>query len=673
MQKYEVPTKWRLLLSDRKRPLREAALQLSELRRSNYCSFLQHLEWTQELQAELEILDYSIPEAKMVPQPDGSLYLPVAGLAEKRPSVLRGDRVVAHKRGDSAGYRGTVTFVGRDGVSVRFARKFHSSFIRGEACAIQFQVNRFPARRCHQAIECIKNEESSSNRLTPSLWRFLNEQDTDDVLIPDLPVPKMWFNSNLNDRQKQAIIFITQAPASTIPYIVYGPAGTGKTTTIIESIKQLAQNSENKILVTAPSNSAADLLVQRLARGSTFGKKLFRLNAVYRAAESVPEDIREYCHTENTLWRVPPDFESKQIIVSTCISAGTLYGLGVAANHFTHVFIDEAAQATEQETIASFAGMATTAKLVLSGDPRQLGPIVSSALAKQFGMDISLLERLFLNNDPYRRDDRYQHYGFYCPLFLTKLVDNYRSHPNLLKLPSSMFYDDELQPKADKVETTMFSRWEHLKNPNVPLIFHNVQGKDEQEGNSPSFFNTAEVSTLVSYVQKILDFKGVRPEDIGIISPYNKQCAKIRSALQSTFKQRNDIARKITVGSVEVFQGQERRVILISTVRSSTEWFGHDARFNLGFLKNAKRLNVSITRAKALLVVVGNAEILKHDPNWRTLVKYAVDNGCYEGRAVSLDEDEPDVLDLLGDVGGQEGQPEADATLDIARRPTDDI
>ena len=135
--------------------------------------------------------------------------------------------------------------------------------------------------------------------------------------------------------------------------------------------------------------------------------------------------------------------------------------------------------------------------------------------------------------------------------------------------------------------------------------------------------------TVVDYIEDLLSTRefGIRvsAKEIGVISPYRRQVQKIRARLAA--KNINDV----TVGATEEFQGQERRVVIMSTVRSSPEFMAMDEKHKLGFLKNPKRFNVSITRAKALLIVVGNPHILSQDSNWKALINYAVEEGGYVG------------------------------------------
>ena len=113
----------------------------------------------------------------------------------------------------------------------------------------------------------------------------------------------------------------------------------------------------------------------------------------------------------------------------------------------------------------------------------------------------------------------------YDSRILTKLVQNYRSHPDILRVPNELFYNGELQPCADKLVRESLCQWEHLPRKGFPLIFHGVSGQDTREANSPSFFNLEEIAVVVDYVEKLLSTRGIliKKTDIGIIAPYRKQ------------------------------------------------------------------------------------------------------------------------------------------------------
>ena len=215
------------------------------------------------------------------------------------------------------------------------------------------------------------------------------------------------------------------------------------------------------------------------------------------------------------------------------IRLSRLVSIRIPAGHFSHVFVDESGHAVEPECLIPVAGLLhpENCNLVLAGDPKQLGPILRSRAAIQYGLQTSFLERLMTTCDIYKQQpakgsDRLQ----YNSEVVTKLVENYRSHPDILKLPNREFYDDELKAKADEMVRTSLCRWQHLPKEGFPIIFHGIEGKDEREADSPSFFNKEEVVTVYHYVKQLLESRDVRvaAKEIGVISPYRKQVCVCR-------------------------------------------------------------------------------------------------------------------------------------------------
>mmetsp|Transcript_3290 Transcript_3290/g.3911 ORF Transcript_3290/g.3911 Transcript_3290/m.3911 type:complete len:308 (-) Transcript_3290:167-1090(-) len=265
-------------------------------------------------------------------------------------------------------------------------------------------------------------------------------------------------------------------------------------------------------------------------------------------------------------------------------------------------------------------------------------------MAKQFGLGVSFLERLS-QLPVYSRDSKTLKFP---EKVITKLVRNYRSHESILKVPNRLFYDNELQKEADPFLSDSLEQWEQLPTKGFPIIFHGVEGEDKREGNSPSWFNPEEAMVVRNYVDLLVrDTKRNRvpASSIGIVTPYQKQVQKIRQLMGAHGYS------DCTVGSVEQFQGSERRVIIVSTVRSSVEYMEFDTKYQLGFLSNSKRFNVAITRAQALLIVVGNPKVLSRDPCWNAFLNYCIEHGGYTGCEYSRESEkegvEDDVLDAL--------------------------
>ncbi|XP_030634044.1 putative helicase mov-10-B.1 [Chanos chanos] len=607
----------------------------STLSVKNYSKRFHLLLHLEEIQMEVDITKYDLSSQTMTPDPRNKklLILQVPGVAEKRPSVLRGDYLTVFLSKDKTEpitvYKGYVHQVELDRVKLSFSKKLLQRFISNMKFDVEFSFNRFPLKLQHRAVELI-----GQHRLGAVL--FPSDHGVRDTSLPQLRMCNR--DLETNPEQSAAVQHIVSGLSKPAPYLVFGPPGTGKTVTLVEAIKQVIKSCPSaRVLACAPSNSASDLLCERLL-GYVDGHHLYRLYASSRDPSTVPKKLQKHSN-----WDAAVDgfvFPSKEtlmeyrVIVVTLVTAGRLVSGGIPPTHFSHIFIDEAGQAVEPECVIGVAGLLHPEKgqLVLVGDPRQLGPVLRSPLAMRCGLGLSLLERLMRENLLYQKSTGS---GQYDRRFVTKLLRNYRSHPAILRIPNEMFYDNELQVFAKQMEREAFSKWEHLPKKGFPVIFHGAMGKDEREANSPSFFNVTEVEILVSYLNKLKETQGKKglpklsPSDIGIIAPYRKQVEKIQTALRSVreLSQWKDIK----VGSVEEFQGQEKMVIMVSTVRSSLSYVKMDQDFNMGFVTDEKRFNVAMTRAKSLLIVVGNPVILTKNRTWQRFIQYCEEEQGYTG------------------------------------------
>ncbi|NXQ19914.1 SDE3 helicase, partial [Peucedramus taeniatus] len=623
------------------RSLLEAPLQAE-----NYHQKFQLLLHLEEIQMEVDIRRYDMQDVTMVKE-GTLLVLDVPGVAENRPSLLRGDHLFAHlsserDRSPLVQYKGYVHSVELEKVRLGFSSKLQKKFVNSLKFDVTFTFSRLPLQVQHRAA-VLAVRRGLFSLLFPS-------SSCHRSLCPG-PFQPRWFNRKLeaNEEQCRAVTHIVTGVSRPAPYLIFGPPGTGKTVTMVEAIKQVwTCFKDARILACAPSNSAADLLCQCLLTDIA-PQNVYRIIASSRSYRDVPTDIMPCCNwdDEQSSYVYPSKESLRQyrIIITTLVTAGRLVSANFPSGFFSHVFIDECGHAVEPESLVAIAGLLAPmdeetnpngGQLVLAGDPRQLGPVLTSPLAIQYGLGTSLLERLMLHNPLYKKSS-----GGYDPQFITKLLWNYRSHEAILRIPNELFYDNELKVcKSDGLDVrNLYCTWEELPKKGFPIIFHGVCGEDQREAKSPSFFNTAEIEVLVHYLKKLLQSRGkgscptVSPREIGIISPYRKQVEKIRKAITSLDPdlQRLPGIGHLKVGSVEEFQGQERQVILISTVRSCSAYLQFDQTFRLGFLKNPKRLNVAITRAKALLIVVGNPTVLSKDPHWHRFLRYCKEQGGYTG------------------------------------------
>uniref|UniRef100_A0A1B6HGZ4 Uncharacterized protein n=1 Tax=Homalodisca liturata TaxID=320908 RepID=A0A1B6HGZ4_9HEMI len=345
------------------------------------------------------------------------------------------------------------------------------------------------------------------------------------------------------------------------------------------------------------------------------------------------DDYQEYRDLENVVNISRHAIGRHRITVGTCNTLGVLYQLGFPRGHFTHVLVDEAGQATEPEILIPLAFLHSSyGQAVFAGDPLQLGPVVLSRTAEQLGLGESLLSRLLLHT-PYCRDfTGHPSSGGYNPHLLTRLVYNYRSLPEILQLSNNMFYDGDLLPQVDEEKSEEARVLVSLRSVLPPrpdrsppaLVFHGVRGTNCQAVDSPSWHNPHEAVQVTMYLQALYA-AGLTPEQCGIITPYQAQAVKIRQMLDTL-----EVSAP-KVGSVEEFQGQERMAIIVSTVRSSPQLIQKDLRHTIGFVASPRRLNVAVTRARALLVVIGNPHLLARDHYWRTVLTYCVRNQAYTG------------------------------------------
>uniref|UniRef100_A0AAQ5WYZ0 RNA helicase n=1 Tax=Amphiprion ocellaris TaxID=80972 RepID=A0AAQ5WYZ0_AMPOC len=550
------------------------ALLESPLSWENYTEKFELLLYLEELQMEVDIKRYNIPNdekecAVMYQDPQNKklLVLEVPGVSENRPSVLRGDQLLVCPVGETkVKYRGYVHCVQLDQVKLGFSSKLLDRFIEGMQFSVEFTVNRLTVRLQHRAAE-LATTHRLGKVLFPAAPPFACQQT-------ELPKLKL-FDCKLerNPEQYRAVQHIVAGSSKPAPYLVFGPPGTGKTVTLVEAIKQIEKTEHScHILACAPSNSATDLLCKKILE-HVDEHKVYRMYASSWDPKMVPGELKACCNLVGECYTFPAKEElmKYRIMVTTLFTAGRLVTGGIPTGHFTHVFVDEAGHAVEPECVIPLAGLlnAESGQVVLAGDPKQLGPILRSPFALKFGMGISLLERLMTDFPVYCKED-----GVFNNCFVTKLLCNYRSHPAILKVPNELFYDGELQVCADEILRNSYCRWEYL-----PKMVQKIRKALEKVGK---------------------DFK---------------------------FKNMNTLK----VGSVEEFQGQERKVIMVSTVRSSPDYTDYDKMFNLGFVKNEKRFNVAVTRAKALLIVVGNPVVLNTDPTWAHFIKYCQDEGGYTG------------------------------------------
>ncbi|KAG3290683.1 Mov10 RISC complex RNA helicase like 1, transcript variant X2 [Ictidomys tridecemlineatus] len=614
LPQYPIPDRLRRCVEHKVDILTFQPLLAELLNMSNYKEKFSTLLWLEEIHAEIELKEYNMSGVTLKRNGD-LLVLEVPGLAESRPSLYAGDKLILKSQeynGHVIEYIGYVIEIHEEDVTLKLNPEFEQTY-NFEPMDVEFTYNRTTSRRSHFALEQVvhlgvkvlfpeeiilqspqvtgnwshaqdtrRNREPTTkvNRKTgkdqtkhAGKQRHTGAKDLPGVaaltietssLADETQTPKArdreFFNPVLNENQKLAVRRILSGDCRPLPYVLFGPPGTGKTVTIIEAVLQVHYAlPDSRILVCAPSNSAADLVCLRLHESKMLRPAaMVRVNATCRFEETIIDAIKPYCRDGEDIWRA----SRFRIIITTCSSAGLFYQIGVRVGHFTHVFVDEAGQASEPECLIPLGLISdVSGQIVLAGDPMQLGPVIKSRLAMAYGLNVSMLERL-MSRPAYLRDESaFGACGAYNPLLVTKLVKNYRSHSALLALPSRLFYHRELEVCADPKVVTSLLGWEKLPKKGFPLIFHGVRGSEAREGRSPSWFNPAEAVQVMRYCCLLARSVSsqVSARDIGVITPYRKQVEKIKILL------RNVDLMDIKVGSVEEFQGQEYLVIVIST------------------------------------------------------------------------------------------------------------
>ncbi|XP_051168911.1 putative helicase mov-10-B.1 [Leptopilina boulardi] len=485
---------------------------------------------------------------------------------------------------------------------------------------IELDYSNWPIRVCHYALELLNGDEK--------LNKFLL-YDKRLAIESEVQITK-WFNETVakNPEQMQAVERIVGRTSYPSPYLVFGPPGTGKTATIVEAVCQINKRGNN-VLICTPSNAAADEITRRLLKYKIPDDDIYRMTSKSVERKNIPNDVKicmnferggiEYLHSS--------EIKFKKIVIATLVSSARFLRLGTLNHYFNYIFIDEAGQATQPETMIPFAITEKHRKcqIVMSGDPKQLGPVVMTKYGKHL-LGKSMLEHLMEKSDLYKKDNDNK----YDPNFITKLVQNYRSHETILRLPNDMFYDGELVACAGE-NVKIAENWTILPKKKFPIIFHAVHGYEEINS-LHSVANEEEAKIVIKYVEKLLDdgFNGVEinENNIGIVTPFRSQTSLITEILNQ--KELSNIA----VGTVESFQGQEKDIIIVSLVRSAI--FEHDGKYHVGFLSDEKRFNVTITRSKCLIIVIGHPKVLQIDNCWGKFIKYCTDNKACRGDSFQL-------------------------------------
>jgi ATP-dependent RNA/DNA helicase IGHMBP2 len=460
-----------------------------------------------------------------------------------------------------------------------------------------------------------------------------------------------FYNDGLNDSQRDAIRF---ALNSKDVALILGPPGTGKTTTVVEAIKQIVTKRREKVLVCAPSNIAVDNIVEKLATGAAANKvRIVRMGHPARLMDSVMkhsvdynidhgdgfkivQDIRKdiaevYRKMSKTRSRadkrqfrtelrqlqkelkererkvVQDVIDYSDVVLCTITGADDRY---LRDRTFDYVIIDEAAQAIE---VACWIPLMKGRKTILAGDPFQLPPTILSEKAKRGGLEVTLFERLYVK---------------YGEQISRMLQVQYRMHEEIMQWSSKEFYDGKLIAH-ESVKEHLLSDLNDVDETDetvCPLIMidtarcgmeeNDYKKEDELQENDKarkeeSKSNDHEARLVFKHVISLLE-AGVKENQIAIITPYSAQVQTIRSLLSENYEE-------IEIGTVDGFQGREKEAIIISMVRSNPDG-------QVGFLADERRTNVAITRARRHVCVVCDTATLRTNPFLSRMSQYFTDN-----------------------------------------------
>lgn len=416
--------------------------------------------------------------------------------------------------------------------------------------------------------------------------------------------------------------------------IVHGPPGTGKTTTLVETIYETLHR-ESQVLVCAQSNTAVDWICEKLIdRGvavlrignptrvndkmlSYTYERRFENHSSYPELWGIRKSIREmnnqirqksYSEKESIRNRIShlrdraieleikinaDLFDSARVIASTLVSSNHRLLQG---RRFPTVFIDEAAQALEA---ACWIAIRKADRVVLAGDHCQLPPTIKCINAALGGLDHTLMEKLVQQKQS----------------AVSLLTLQYRMHTTIMNFPSEYFYNAQLEAAPEVNNRSILDFDTPIKWIDTSKMNFHEETVSETFGRTNKEEANLLIQELESYInrigkERILDEK----IDFGLISPYKAQVHYLRNRIKGN-KFFQAFQKIITINTVDGFQGQERDVIFISLVRANENG-------QIGFLNDLRRMNVAITRARMKLVILGDVTTLEKHSFYRKLIKY---------------------------------------------------
>jgi ATP-dependent RNA/DNA helicase IGHMBP2 len=536
----------------------------------------------------------------------------------------------SNHQADSDRIEGTISYQGGDRMKITLRTDELPDWASNGKLGVDLMFDEASYSEMYEALKTAElvQQKGTDGRLT----RILT-----GAAAPDFNRPEPVSTPGLNDSQNAAVQKILAAVDIAI---VHGPPGTGKTTTLVRAIKALHARDGKQLLVVAPSNTAVDLLTERLHDA---GLNVLRVGNPVRVSEHLSaltldgkmalhpamKDIKRLKKQANEFrtmahkykrnfgraereqrkalfdeaHRIMKDVESTEQYISKDLfeKADVITATLIGANHYSvrhlryeTVVIDEAGQALEP---ACWVPILKGRKLILAGDHLQLPPTIKSDEAARAGLNTTLLEKC----------------AGHHPEAVVMLEEQYRMNELIMGYSSETFYDNNLKAAPGVAS-------QRLMPDEDPLTYIDTAGcgyEEKLEGTSVSNPEEAAfaLKQLTALVERIHAAKPENYPSIGVISPYRKQ-VQLMAELLDSYPELKGYPGSLVVNTIDSFQGQERDVIVISMARSNSEG-------NIGFLADIRRMNVAMTRARKKLLVVGDGATLAEHPFYAGFNAYA--------------------------------------------------
>ena len=517
------------------------------------------------------------------------------------------------------GFTGTVSYAEADRmVIVMPDQQSISQLLNMDAVGVQLSFDETTYKLMIEALSRVIN--AKDNRLAYLRDTFYNKSNVDKFTFEPMRFP--WLNAT----QERAVNEVLWAKDVAI---VHGPPGTGKTTTLVEAIYETLRR-ESQVLVCAQSNMAVDWISERLMdRGvdvlrvgnptrvndkmlsQTYERRfedhpdypqLWSLRKTIREMRSNGRKTESYHQKMDRLKNRTMELELRihndlfaQARVISCTLAGSASRV-LEGMKFATLFIDEAAQALEA---ACWIAIRKASRVILAGDHQQLPPTVKSIEALKGGLGKTLMERIVETN----------------PQVVTLLKVQYRMNDEIMRFSSNWFYNGQVESAPDVKYRGILD----YDNAIMWIDTSKLDGREEFVGESYGRINRSEaqltLKTLEEFFEKVGKHRVIDERiDVGIISPYRAQVQYLRRLIKQSeyFKPLRSL---ISVNTVDGFQGQERDIILISLVRDNDDG-------QIGFLRDLRRMNVAITRARMKLIILGNVATMTRHPFYKKLHEY---------------------------------------------------